>query len=569
VKARPQSEHITSVLYPNDKTLKGKELRLKQQYFFCSASLRDIIRRMKKINRSLKALPSLVAIQLNDTHPIIAIPELMRILMDEEGLGWAAAWDIVTATFAYTNHTVLPEALEKWSVDLIGNLLPRHLQIIFEVNRRFLNDVAEQFPGDFARLSAMSLIEEGNPKMVRMAHLAIVGSHSINGVAQLHSEILKDSVFRQFYELWPNKFNNKTNGVTPRRWILDSNPAMSQLITDTLGNQDWVKDLSLVSGIKKYADDAEFQNKFSDAKKANKERLRQLILKITNGELDVNTSALFDVQIKRIHEYKRQLLNILGVIARYNRLKEMKPEQRKGIVPRVCIFAGKAAPGYYAAKVIIKLINAVAEVVNHDRTINDLIKVIFIPNYNVSLAEVIIPANDISEHISTAGTEASGTSNMKFAMNGGLIIGTLDGANVEICEEAGIENEFIFGARSNEVASIRAAGPQPIDERLYHALQTIQQGTFGTPDLFKSILEPIWKGNDYYLIAHDFSSYLKTQDEVDECYKRPKEWLRRCILTTGSMGKFSSDNTIRNYANEIWDIEPCRLPDNVDEIFHQ
>lgn len=424
-----RAETISAVLYPNDNLERGKELRLKQQYFWCAASLYDIVRRFKKSKRAWSSFSDQVAIQLNDTHPTLAIVELQRILVDIEGLDWDEAWGIVTSTFGYTNHTVLPEALEKWSVPLVQNLLPRHLQIIYDINLHFLQSVEKRFPKDRDMLSRVSIIEESQPKMIRMAYLAIIGSHKVNGVAELHSDLIKTTIFKDFVKVYgPDKFTNVTNGITPRRWLHQANPRLSDLIASKLGSNEFLKDLTLLNKIETFVDDKEFRKEWADIKYANKVRLAQHIL-ATNG-VSVNPKALFDIQVKRIHEYKRQQLNVFGVIHRYLAIKAMSPEERKKLAPRVSIFGGKAAPGYWMAKTIIHLINSVGNVINNDKDVGDLLKCVFIPDYNVSKAEIIVPASDISEHISTAGTEASGTSNMKFVLNGGLIIGTCDGANV-------------------------------------------------------------------------------------------------------------------------------------------
>ncbi len=424
-----RAETISAVLYPNDNLERGKELRLKQQYFWCAASLHDIIRRFKKSKRAWSQFPDQVGIQLNDTHPTLAIVELQRILVDLEGLDWDEAWNIVTKTFGYTNHTVLPEALEKWSVPLVQNLLPRHLQIIYEINMFFLHSVERKFPGDRDLLSRVSIIEESQPKMIRMAYLAIIGSHKVNGVAELHSDLIQTTIFKDFVNIYgPDKFTNVTNGITPRRWLHQANPRLSDLIASKLGGYEFLKDLTLLNKLEEFVDDKEFRKEFQEIKYANKVRLAKHIMDTTG--VSVNPKALFDIQVKRIHEYKRQQLNIFGVIQRYLAIKSMGPEERKKLAPRVSIFGGKAAPGYWMAKTIIHLINNVGQVINNDKDVGDLLKVIFIEDYNVSKAEIIVPASDISEHISTAGTEASGTSNMKFVLNGGLIIGTCDGANV-------------------------------------------------------------------------------------------------------------------------------------------
>lgn len=563
---RQKDDNITKVLYPKT-TPKGQELRLKQQYFFCCATLQDIIRRFKKMGKPLTEFPEYVAIQLNDTHPTIAVPELMRILVDLEGLEWDAAWDICTKTFAYTNHTILPEALETWPVSMFQYLLPRHLQIIYDINQQFLDKVrAMRKPGSDERLyddnqiARMSIIEEGGEKRIRMANLAIIGSHKVNGVAALHSQILKDHVFNDFNNLWPTKFINITNGVTPRRWIDQCNPYLSTLITQTLHSNSWITNLDKLQGLTDNIT-PELIAGFRKAKLMNKMIMRKRILKIFDGKIDVDPEAMFDVQVKRIHEYKRQLLNILGVIHRYLTILALPPEKRtrEYVVPKVVIFAGKAAAGYEAAKLVIRLICAVSEVINNDPNINGLLKVVFIPNYSVSRAENIIPASDLSQHISTAGTEASGTSNMKFVMNGGLIIGTLDGANVEIMERCGKDNIFIFGAVTEDVAKIRSSAPRCIDERLYNVLKAIQEGRFGYGEQFYPLIDPLWRGNDYYAVAYDFPLYIDKLAEVDEAWRNPEEWTVRTIRCVARTGFFSSDRTIRQYADEIWNIKPCPL----------
>eukprot|EP00029_Vermamoeba_vermiformis_P007668 TRINITY_DN337_c0_g1_i1.p1 TRINITY_DN337_c0_g1~~TRINITY_DN337_c0_g1_i1.p1 ORF type:complete len:916 (+),score=254.59 TRINITY_DN337_c0_g1_i1:272-2749(+) len=569
LKAKEQSENITSVLYPNDKTTAGKELRLKQEYFFVSASLHDIIHNYRRTivgDNSFAKFADHVAIQLNDTHPTIAIPELLRLLMDEYTLGWEQAWDIITKVFAYTNHTVLPEALEKWPVDVISRLLPRHMEIIYEINRRHLEQIFKKWPGDVARQRELSIIEEGTVKQVRMAYLAIIGSHSVNGVAALHTEILKQTLFKGFYEMWPEKFNNKTNGVTPRRWMLEANPGLTTVISKILGHDDWIRDLDKLAKLRPFAGQTDVQKHFMTVKHANKVKVAELIKRMTG--IVVDPHALFDVHIKRIHEYKRQLLNILGVIHRYLTLKKMTAEQRNNTQARVVIFGGKAAPAYTSAKHIIKLITSVADVVNHDTDISNALKVVFLPNYNVSMAEAVIPASDISQHISTAGTEASGTSNMKFAMNGGLILGTLDGANIEILEEIGDNNMFIFGTKAEHVDEVKKLGPRVIDSNLYAVLKSVYSGVFGNPENYKLILEQLWHGADNYLVAQDFPSYIEAQNQIDEVYKNKSEWAKRCIETVAGMGKFSSDRTIHDYAKEIWGIKPCPFPFK-DVIYHK
>ncbi|KEY65059.1 hypothetical protein S7711_08449 [Stachybotrys chartarum IBT 7711] len=558
-----RAETISAVLYPNDNLERGKELRLKQQYFWVAASLYDIIRRFKKSKREWKSFPDQVAIQLNDTHPTLAIVELQRILTDVEGLDWDVAWDIVTSTFGYTNHTVLPEALEKWSVGLIQHLLPRHLQIIYDINLFFLQQVEKKFPNDRDMLARVSIIEESQPKMVRMAYLAIVGSHKVNGVAELHSDLIKTTIFKDFVEIYgPDKFTNVTNGITPRRWLNQANPRLSELIASKTSGKGYLKDLTELNQIEQFANDKDFRKEWAEIKYANKVRLAKHI-KSTTG-VTVNPAALFDVQVKRIHEYKRQQLNIFGVIHRYLTLKAMTPEQRKQKLPRVSIFGGKAAPGYWMAKQIIHLINAVGQVVNNDADIGDLLKVIFIEDYNVSKAEIITPASDISEHISTAGTEASGTSNMKFVLNGGLIIGTCDGANIEITREIGENNIFLFGNLAEDVEDLRHAhnyGSHNIDSDLEKVFQEIEKGTFGTPHDFSAMIAAVRHHGDYYLVSDDFHSYIETHNLVDEAYKNQDEWIAKCITSVARMGFFSSDRCINEYAEEIWNIEPLAIKD--------
>ena len=558
VSDKVHTETISKVLYPNDNVFEGKELRLKQEYFFVSATLQDIIRRYKKTHPDdFSYFPDEVAIQLNDTHPAIGIVELMRILVDQEGVPWDIAWNITVRTFAYTNHTVLPEALEKWPVDLFGRVLPRHLQIVYDINHFFLEDVARKYPGDFGKMERMSIIEETHGKKVRMANLAIIGSHSVNGVSALHTEILKKDLFKDFYELWPERFTNKTNGITPRRWLKACNPDLADLITSRIGD-GWVTDLDQLRKLIPLADDPSFRKEWRKVKQKNKDRLTDYILK--NNSLSVNPRSMFDCQVKRIHEYKRQLLNMLHVIALYNRIRDGKGN---GIVPRTVIFAGKAAPGYFMAKLIIRLINAVADVVNNDPATKDLLRVVFLANYGVSLAEKLIPAADLSEQISTAGTEASGTGNMKFALNGALTIGTLDGANVEIREEVGPENIFIFGLTAEEVAETWRKGYNPWeyyqkDPELKRVLDMISEGYFSPDDAgrFRPITDSLLRYGDTYRLLADFRSYLHTQEQVARLYHDPEEWTRKSILNVACMGKFSSDRTIREYAEEIWKTHP-------------
>jgi starch phosphorylase len=557
VQQKDASETISRVLYPRDDVSRGKELRLRQEYFFVCATLQDILRRHRVMNKTLYNLPEKTAIQLNDTHPALAIPELMRVLMDQEGYDWEKAWDITTRTFAYTNHTVLPEALERWPVEMMESLLPRHLQIIYEINRRFLEEVAKACPGDMAKLGRMSIIEEEPVKAVRMANLAIVGSHAVNGVAELHTRILMTQLFPDFNEFYPGKFSNKTNGISQRRWLKVCNHGLSDLITEHIG-EEWVTDLYQLEKLEPLADDPQFQKKWLSVKKENKKRLAAYIEK--NLSVKVNPDSIFDCMVKRIHEYKRQLLNILHVIAEYNRLKA---NPSMSYHPRTYIFAGKAAPAYHMAKLIIKLINSAGDVVNTDPDISGRIKVVFIPNYGVTLGEMIFPAAEISEQISTAGMEASGTGNMKFALNGAVTVGTLDGANIEIMREVGEENIVIFGLKADEVEDLRKKGYNPRD--IYNAnpeiqkcLDQIRDGVFSRGDrsLFKPVLDALLDYGDYYLVLRDFDAYMKTHEKIDELYRDQKKWARMSILNTARMGFFSSDRTIAEYAKEIWNIQP-------------
>ncbi|PFH57645.1 hypothetical protein XA68_14755 [Ophiocordyceps unilateralis] len=556
-----RAETISAVLYPNDNLERGKELRLKQQYFWVAASLYDIVRRFKKSGREWDEFSDQVAIQLNDTHPTLAIVELQRILIDVEELEWDQAWKIVTNTFGYTNHTVLPEALEKWPVGLMQHLLPRHLEIIYDINLFFLQRVEKAFPKDPDMLTRMSIIEESQPKMVRMAHLAIVGSHKVNGVAELHSDLIKTTIFRDFVKLeGPDKFTNVTNGITPRRWLYQANPRLSELIASKCGGLAFLKDLTQLNRLERYAKDAGFRREWAEIKYANKVRLARHI-KASTG-VTVNPASLFDVQVKRIHEYKRQQLNIFGVIHRYLTLKAMSPEERKKQQPRVSIFGGKAAPGYWMAKQIIHLINAVGAVVNKDADVGDLLKVIFLEDYNVSKAELICPASDLSEHISTAGTEASGTSNMKFVLNGGLIIGTCDGANIEITREIGESNIFLFGNLAEDVEDLRDAhrqGTLNMDPELDRVFGEMEAGTFGPADNFRGMMTAVRHHGDYYLVSDDFRSYIETQRLVDEAYRKQDEWVSKCIVSVARMGFFSSDRCINEYAESIWNVEPLAV----------
>lgn len=541
------NENITKVLYPNDNQFEGKELRLKQEYFLVSATLQDILRRYNKGHIHLDQFPDKVAIQLNDTHPALAIPELMRLLIDREELSWEKAWQLTTDTFSYTNHTLLPEALERWSVELIAKVLPRHLQIIYEINSRWLESVERQYPNDPGKKRALSIIEEGDPKRINMAKLAIVGSHKVNGVSKLHSELLKHQVFPNFSALTPEKFTNKTNGITPRRWLRVCNPGLSHLLNEAIGTR-WVHDLSELKKLEPYADDPQFREAFMQVKHANKEALAKIIF----GEHEVNAdpASLFDVQIKRIHEYKRQLLNGLHVLSLYLRIKE---NPHANWTPRTVIFGGKAAPGYAMAKLIIQLICRIGYEVNRDPQPH--LKVIFLENYRVSLAEKIIPAANLSEQISTAGTEASGTGNMKLSLNGALTIGTYDGANIEILENVGEENFFLFGLRAEEVTQMKEQGYNP--REYYNKDPLIKQvldkvASYG-PDYQPILSNLLDQGDPYFLLA-DFAAYLTAQSAVSKLYPDANEWNRRAIRTVANMGAFSSDRTIEEYASEIWKL---------------
>jgi len=559
VEDKDLSESISKVLYPNDLTVMGKELRLQQQYFFVACAIHDIINRYQKIHDGFRDFPDKVAIQMNDTHPAVAVAELMRVLVDEQRLEWDEAWEIEQATFGYTNHTLMPEALERWSVDLFGRVLPRHLEIIFEINKRFLDGVRAGKKADEGAVSRVSIIEEGVPKQVRMANLAVVGSHSVNGVAELHTELLRRELFRDFHQLWPERFNNKTNGVTLRRWLLQANPGLSRLLTDTIG-PGWVTDAGQLRRLDPFAEDAAFRKLFRDVKHENKARLAEIV-RAENG-ITLDLDSIFDVQVKRIHEYKRQLLNVLRVASEYLRIKE---DRSYDPFPRSYLFGGKAAPGYALAKWIIKLVNAVAEVVNRDVDVRGRITVAFLKNYRVSLAERIFPASDVSEQISTAGKEASGTGCMKFALNGALTVGTLDGANVEIREEVGAEHFFLFGLTVEGVAALRKRGYDPWewyrnDRRLKAVLDAITAGVFspGEPALFRPIIESLLNGGDPYLVLPDFAAYCACQDEVEKAFKDPERWTRSAILNVSRSGKFSSDRTIQQYADEIWKVQPVR-----------
>lgn len=565
VQDKQKTETISKVLYPNDNVLQGKELRLKQEYFFVSATLQDIIRRFLKAHKDFKEFPDKVAIQLNDTHPAIAVPDLMRILIDQYDLTWDDAWDITTRTFAYTNHTIMPEALEKWPVSLMESLLPRHMSIIYEINQRHLNAIRSKFPGDNDRLRRMSLIEEGPDRMVRMAYLAIVGSHSVNGVAALHTDLLKKVLFKDFTELYPDRFQNVTNGITQRRWLRKCNQQLSTLINENIG-EGWVTDLYQLKKLAPCADNADFRQRWRAIKRDNKEALAEQIARLTG--IKVNLDSMFDVQVKRLHEYKRQLLNCLHVIHMYNRIKD---NPNVDFVPRTVLFGGKAAPGYFQAKLIIKLINSVADVVNRDPALQNLLRVVFLPNYCVSMAEKIMPAADLSEQISTAGFEASGTGNMKFALNGALTIGTLDGANIEIKEEVGDPNIFIFGLTAEEVMAYKRNGYNPREyldrnAELRRIIEMISSGFFSpwSPELFKPITDSLLNQDTYMLFA-DFDAYLKCQERVSQAYKDAENWTRMSILNVAGMGKFSSDRSIQEYAKNIWSAKgvPIELDSDI------
>lgn len=557
VEERNAYENISKVLYPNDTSMLGRELRLKQQYFFVSASIQDILRRFLAKHDDWNMLPEKVAIQLNDTHPAIAVAELMYQLVDVHHLAWNKAWVISGKVFAYTNHTLMPEALETWSVEMFEKLLPRHLAIIYRINFEFLQMVNHKFPGETELLKRVSIIDEDQGRRVRMAHLAVVGSHTVNGVAALHSELLRSTLFADFNRIFPKRFINITNGITPRRWLNQCNPGLTSLLESVIG-RDFHYDLSKLRALEPLADDADFRKAFRDIKHANKERLANRIEHLTGIKL--NPAALFDVQIKRIHEYKRQLLNVLHIVTQYNRIRS---GQARDLTPRVMIFGGKAAPGYWLAKQIIRLINDVASIVNEDPAIGDKLKVVFYPNYEVSAAELLFPGSDLSEQISTAGTEASGTGNMKMALNGALTIGTLDGANVEIREEVGAENIFIFGLTTEQVTELKANHYNPRDyynsnAELKQALDMITNGFFSVdePERYRAIGEALLDKGDQYMLLADYASYIETQDIVGKLFRNEEEWSRRAILNVARIGKFSSDRTIGEYVKKIWHVKP-------------
>ncbi|HXD39232.1 MAG TPA: glycogen/starch/alpha-glucan phosphorylase [Ramlibacter sp.] len=551
------SENVSRVLYPEDSTEHGKELRLRQEYFFVSASVQDILRRYLRKHSDFTALTDKVAIHLNDTHPALAIPEVMRLLIDEHKLHWDDAWSLCTRIFSYTNHTLMAEALETWPVDLMGRVLPRHLRIIFDINERFLASVHAKFPGDTGLLGRISLIDEGGERRVRMAWLSVLASHKINGVSRLHSELIVRTIFADFARLFPERFCNMTNGITPRRWLGQANPPLAALIDNRIG-PDWRRRLERLGELRLLVDEAEFKSAFRLAKQQNKQRLAKYIADHPHGPR-LDPQSLFDVQVKRMHEYKRQLLNVLHVITRYHAILD-RPQANW--VPRTVIFAGKAASAYYMAKLIIRLINDVARVINADPVVGDRLKVVFLPDYRVSLAEIIIPAADLSEQISTAGTEASGTGNMKLALNGALTIGTWDGANIEIAEQVGLDNMFIFGMRTEQVEALRASGYQPRSYYdgnfdLKYAIDRVANGAFSRDeparyaDVVRNLLD-----SDYYMLLADYADYVATQGKVDDCYRQQAEWTRRSILNVAGMGKFSSDRTIHEYASEIWGVAP-------------
>ena len=560
VEKKMVSENITKVLYPNDEPAAGKQLRLEQQYFFVSCSLQDMIRIYLQRERTLDKFQQKYVVQLNDTHPTIGIAELMRLLVDEHHLEWEQAWQITRNVFAYTNHTLLPEALEKWPLALFARVLPRHLEIIYEINRRFLDRVQASFPGDAEKLSRLSIIEEGRERYVRMANLACVGSRAINGVAALHTRLLEQTVLKDFYDLWPEKFSNKTNGVTLRRFLLLANPGLARLITDSIGDR-WIRDSKRLLELEKYAADAAFLHEWQAIKQANKTRLARAMEAATGNRTDPAT--LFDVQVKRIHEYKRQHLNVLHAITLYHRIKS---NPRMEMLPRTIVFGGKAAPGYVMAKLIIKLINSVADVVNRDRDVRDRLKVVFYPNFSVKTAHGIYPGADLSEQISTAGTEASGTGNMKFAFNGALTIGTLDGANLEIRDEVGADNFFLFGMTADEVVDRKAHGYHPrqfyeSDPELRAAIDLIASGAFsgGNREIFRPLVSSLLD-SDPYLVLADYASYIECQQDVEAAYRDAARWSRMSLLNVARMGKFSSDRAIVEYCRDIWQAEPVQVP---------
>ena len=559
VESKVLSENLTKVLYPNDNTMAGKELRLRQQYFFVACSLRDILRRYREQNKTWDALPDKVFIHLNETHPALIIPELMRVLIDEEGLDWDKAWDLTCRSTGYTNHTILPEALEKWSVPMMERLLPRHLQLIYEINGRFLQKISAMYPGDISRLRRMSLIDENGERYVRMANMCIIGSSSVNGVAKLHTQILKDSLFKDFYELYPEKFHNVTNGITPRRWLLKANPMLAQLISESIGDS-WITHLDRLSDLEKFAGKKDFLDALAKIKRSNKGQLSNWAMK--NLGIALDPDAIFDVQVKRLHEYKRQLMLVLYIIMFYNRLVN---DPTYDPVPRSFIFAAKAAPGYYMAKLIIRLIHGVANVVNSNPKTRGRLSVAFLPDYRVSLAEKIMPAAEVSEQISLAGMEASGTGNMKFMMNGALTLGTFDGANVEINEEVGDDNMFLFGLRTEDVAKLRptycSRDYYEKDPEIRQALDMIKANVFSLlePGLYDPIIRSLLDYNDYYMLLADLRSYSEAQDRIDATYRNAKKWNKMSLVNIARSGLFSSDRAIMEYARDIWHVKPVKF----------
>jgi glycogen phosphorylase len=552
------SENISKVLYPNDEQIQGKHLRLEQQYFFVACSIKDMLRLCLRRGLPLERFHEMFCIQLNDTHPAIAVAELMRQLIDKHVMAWEQAWDITQKSFSYTNHTLLPEALEKWPLALFASVLPRHIEIIYEINHRFLDEIRTRYPGDDGKVARLSIIDENGEKFVRMANLAVIGSHAVNGVAKLHSELVKSQLFSDFYEMAPEKFHNVTNGVTPRRFVALSNPALTRLIDERIG-EGWLTSLDRLKELEAYANDAGFQQTWAEVKRENKTRLAKIILQKTG--ITVDPASMFDIQVKRIHEYKRQHLNVLNIISLYQRIKH---DPACVATPRTFIFGGKAAPGYFMAKLIIKLINSVSEIINHDPQVRDLIKIVFLPDYNVKHAQNIYPAADLSEQISTAGKEASGTGNMKFSMNGALTIGTLDGANIEIREEVGVENFFLFGLAADQVAELKAGAYNPYDYyhgdvELKQAIDLINCGLFshGDTELFRPLTDHLLYHDEYMLMA-DYRPYVDCQQEVDHAYRDPAHWTRMSILNVARMGKFSSDRAIREYGKHIWHVEPLQ-----------
>ncbi|MEY3963658.1 MAG: hypothetical protein RLZZ106_913, partial [Cyanobacteriota bacterium] len=556
VEEKVGSETLSKVLYPNDGTDEGRRLRLKQQHFFVSCSLQDMIRSLDTRGIPIEEFPDHWAVQLNDTHPAIAVAELMRLLLDDKHLDWETAWSITTRSVAYTNHTLLPEALEKWGLDLFGSLLPRHLELIYEINRRFLQQVRIKYPGNEAVLRRVSIIDEDGSKAVRMAHLATIASHHVNGVAALHSDLVKSELFPDFAELWPQKFTNVTNGVTPRRWVALANPRLAALLTEAVG-EGWVKDMAQLRQLERFTEDDAFLERWGQTKLAVKNQLSHYIHRHTGVMVD--PASMFDVQVKRIHEYKRQHLNALQVVAQYLRLKNGLDTD---MAPRTVIFGGKAAPGYYMAKLIIRFINGIADTINADPDMEGRLRVIFLADYNVKLGERVYPASDLSEQISTAGKEASGTGNMKFAMNGALTIGTLDGANVEIREQVGAENFFLFGRTAEEIAALQAEGYRPWEHiheqpELAEVLRLVEQGHFsnGDGDLFRPLLQNL-TGRDPFFVLADYQDYRRCQAEVNQAWSDRRRWNRMSLLNTARSGFFSSDRSIREYAERIWRAEP-------------